>query len=65
MTKHLSRADLRASTVDIETALYAAVEAAIAPRAGRHGEPFAKRDEGRQRRAARKSKIARRWAWME
>lgn len=33
-------------------------------RTRRHAEPFAKREEGRQRRRARRDKAAQRWAWM-
>lgn len=60
MNKHLSRTEIAAIAVDLETRL----DAELARPRKRHGEPFAKRAEGRDRRKARRARQAERMAWL-
>ncbi|AZO29370.1 hypothetical protein [Mesorhizobium sp. M1B.F.Ca.ET.045.04.1.1] len=55
-----ARADLETITAADLDAFFAQHEA----RKVRHGKPFAKRQDGRDRRAERKAKEARRYDWF-
>ena len=58
--KQLSRSEIDHLTVELELHLAAPIRASRTP----HGKPFANREEGRQRRNARKAKQAARMAWL-